>query len=114
MVIIPEPWTPTKTAGSDQGPSVSPSARLCRNRSQTNPWQQLVCFAEIEGSSSGSVENPLPSQEHYIVRECLEHQRACLAPVAEGVDRRVESALDNAEHRFHLRPLAIRFSLSRP
>ncbi len=41
-----------------------------------------------KGDITGSVENLLSPEEHDIVSERLEHQRAALAPVGVGVDRR--------------------------
>src|SRR5262245_53957475 len=43
---------------------------------------------------TGSVENLFLSEEHYIVHQRLEHQRAALAPVGVCVDGRVEAAFD--------------------
>ena len=49
---------------------------------------------------SGCIENLGTPDEHYIVGERFEHQRAALAPVGMGVDRRVEAAFDLAEAVF--------------
>lgn len=61
--------------------------------------RHVYCPAgELKGDASSCAENLTTPEEHCIVGERFEHQRAALAPVGMGVDRRVEAPLDLNEY----------------
>lgn len=66
-----------------------------------------------DSSQTCSVENLDPHDNHQVVRDDLEEQRAALAMMGSRVQGVAEATLDHAEHRLDLSALAVAAALRR-